>query len=464
MNTMNPRALVLALACASLITTLALPASAQSLRLPSAGGPVPAPAPVRPVASGPRQADYIVAVVNSEPITNNEVRLRMARFEQQLSSQGQQLPPRAEFMRQVLERLISEKAQLQLARENNLRVEDSAVDQAELSIARTNQVDVTELRRQVVAEGMTVAGFRDDLRSQVILTRLREREVEPRVRVSDLELDQYLREQQGRTDIATFELNLGHILIGVPPTATEAQVAQLRDRAQRVAQRARGGEDFAKLAREISDASGAAANAGVTGRRPAESFPPLFLQAVQSLPEGGVAEPIRSAAGFHVIKVIEKKRSSMLPGTTVEQSHARHILLRPGPQLTEAQAVAQLADFRRRIESGQADFAQLARDASQDASARSGGDLGWTNPGSFVPEFDEVLNQLAPGQIAPPLISRFGVHLVQLIERRQTQLSQREQRDMVRNALREKKLDEAYTQWTQEVRGRAFVEMRDPPQ
>ena len=460
MNTMNPRALVQALACASLLSTLALPAAAQGLRLPSAGSP----APVRPVDSGPRPADYIVAVVNSEPVTNNEVRLRMARFEQQLASQGQQVPPRGEFMRQVLDRLISEKAQLQLAKENNLRIEDSAVDQAEQNIARSNQIDVAELRRQVVAEGMTVAGFRDDLRNQIALTRLREHEVDPRVRVSDLELDQYLREQQSRTDIATYELNLGHILIAVPQDANEAQVAQLRDRAQRVAQRARGGEDFAKLSREISDAAGAAANAGVTGRRPAESFPPLFLQAVQSLPEGGIADPIRSAAGFHVIKVIEKRRSSLMPGATVEQSHARHILLRPGAQLTEAQAVARLADFKKRIESGQAEFAQLAREASQDASARSGGDLGWTNPGSFVPEFEEAINQLAPGQIAPPLISRFGVHLVQLIERRQTQLSQREQRDMVRNALREKKLDEAYTQWTQEVRGRAFVEMRDPPQ
>ncbi|MRD46919.1 molecular chaperone SurA [Caenimonas koreensis DSM 17982] len=457
---MNSRAPLLALACATLISGLHAPAAAQSLRLPFAA----APAPARAVPAGPRAADYIVAVVNSEPITNNEVRMRMARFEQQLAAAGQEIPPRPVFMQQVLERLIAEKAQLQLARENNLRIEESAIDQAEQNIARSNQMDVTELRRQIVLEGMTVAGYREDLRNQLLLTRLREREVEPRIRISDLELDQFLREQQGRTDISAFDLNLGHILVAVPETATPAQVATAREKALRVMQRARAGEDYAKLARENSDASGAATSGGLTGRRPADSLPPIFLQAVQALPEGGVADPIRTTAGFHILKVVEKKRNIALPGATVEQSRARHILLRPGPQLTEAQAVARLADFKKRVEAGQADFAQLARDFSQDASARAGGELGWTSPGSFVPEFEEALNQLKPGQISSPLISRFGVHLVQLMERRQATLTQREQRDMVRSALREKKLDEAYAQWTQEVRGRAFVEMRDAPQ
>jgi peptidyl-prolyl cis-trans isomerase SurA len=236
----------------------------------------------------------------------------------------------------------------------------------------------------------------------------------------------------------------------------------LQAKAQQLVQRARAGEDFGKLARENSEAAGAAQNAGVIGLRPADRLPPLFVEQARALPAGAVTEPFRSAAGFHVVKVVEKKQAGM-PGA-VTQNHARHILLRPTAQMTEAQARQQLADFKRRIEAGQADFAQLARESSQDASARNGGDLGWANPGMFVPEFEEVLNALRPGQIADPIVSRFGVHLIQLLERRQATLTQREQREAVRNLVREKKLDEAYVQWAREVRGRAYVEFREPPQ
>ena len=198
------------------------------------------------------------------------------------------------------------------------------------------------------------------------------------------------------------------------------------------------------------------------GLRTADRYPPLFVQAVQALPEGGVSEVVRSGAGFHVIKVIEKRRGG-LPGATVVQNHARHILLRPSAQLSESAARQRLADFKKRVDAGHADFAQLAREYSQDGSAANGGDLGWAAPGMFVPEFEEALNSLAPGQIAEPLMTRFGVHLIQLLERRQATLTQREQRDIARNLLREKKLDEAYVQWAREVRGRAYVEFRDPP-
>jgi peptidyl-prolyl cis-trans isomerase SurA len=183
---------------------------------------------------------------------------------------------------------------------------------------------------------------------------------------------------------------------------------------------------------------------------------------VQALPVGGVSEIVRSGAGFHVIKVVEKRKAG-LPGTQVVQSHVRHILLRPNAQLSESAARQQLADFKRRIEAGQADFAELAREFSQDASAAKGGDLGWASPGLFVPEFEAAVSSLAPGKIAEPVLSRFGLHLIQLLERRQTALTQREQRDIARNLLREKKLDEAYALWAQEVRGRAYVEFREPP-
>jgi peptidyl-prolyl cis-trans isomerase SurA len=444
------RALVLCLACMAQAGALVPAAHGQGLRVaPQLGASRPAG---RGNESGPRAADYIVAVVNSEPVTNNEVRTRMLRFEQQLSQQGTAMPPRPELARQVLERLISEKAQLQLARDTGIKVEDATVDQAEQNVARQNQVDVAELRRRIVADGGTPSQFRDDLRNQLLLTRLRDRELESRVKVSDLEVDQYIREQQGSTDITNLEMDLAQILVALPEGASLQQAAALQAKAQGLRDRARAGEDFAKLAE----------TGGVMGLRPASRYPTLFLEATQSLREGGISDVVRSGAGFHVLKVLEKRRGG-LPGINVIQSHARHILLRPSAQLSEAAAREKLADFKKRIEAGQADFAELAKQYSQDASARNGGDLGWANPGLFVPEFEETLNALSPGQLSDPLVSRFGVHLIQLLGRREATLSQREQRDVARNVLREKKLDEAYVTWAQDVRGRAYVEYREPP-
>ena len=456
---MNHRVPALTLALMAAFTSMA--SQAQGLRVSPSIGASRTNQPAPP--SGPRQADYIVAVVNSEPITNNEVRARMVRVEQQLAQQGGALPPRDLLARQVLERLIGEKAQLQLARETGVRVDDATVDMAEQNVARQNQIDVAELRRRLQADGLSVAQFRDELRNQLLLTRLRDREVEPRVRVNDLEVDQFIQEQQGSNDLATLELNLAQILVPVPEGANEAQVMALQARAQRALERARAGEDFARLVREYSDAPGAAASGGQMGLRPADRYPQLFINATLSLPEGGISGVVRSGAGFHILKVVEKRQAGM-PGVSVTQSRARHILLRPGPQLSESAARERLADFRKRILAGTADFAQLARENSQDASARNGGDLGWANPGLFVPEFEDVLSDLQPGQISEPLVSRFGVHLIQLMERRQATLSQREQREIARNLVREKKLDEAYSSWAQEVRGRAYVEFREPPQ
>jgi peptidyl-prolyl cis-trans isomerase SurA len=336
------------------------------------------------------------------------------------------------------------------------------VDQAEQNVARQNQIDVAELRRRLAGDGMSLQTFREELRDQLMVTRLRDRELESRVKVTDLEVDQFIKERASSNDLSSLELNLAHILVAVPENATEAQVAELKAKAQQFQQRARSGEDFIKLGREATEAGRGTVSGGVVGLRTADRYPPLFVQAVQALPEGGVSEVVRYGAGFHVIKVIEKRRGG-LPGATVVQSHARHILLRPSAQLSESAARQRLADFKKRVESGQADFAQLAREYSQDASAANGGDLGWAAPGMFVPEFEDVLTSLAPGQIAEPLMTRFGVHLIQLLERRQATLTLREQREVARNLLREKKLDEAYVQWAQEVRGRAYVEFREPP-
>lgn len=454
---MKFRSLALWLALAA---SICAPVAAQGLRpTPNIGGGLFG---ARPAETGPRPADFIVAVVNSEPITNNEVRNRLLRFEQQLAQQGAALPPRAQLAREVLERLISEKAQLQLARELGVRVDDAQVDQAEQNVARQNQVNVAELRRRLSADGLNLQQFRDDLRNQLTLTRLRDRELQSRARVTEIDIDTFLREQ-GASDPALTELNLAHILVAAPERASEVQLVPQRAKAQALLERARAGEDFAKLARENSDAQGAAANGGVVGLRTADRLPPLFVEATRNLREGGITDVLRSPAGFHIVKVLEKRQIGST-GVSVTQTRARHILLRPSSTLSEAQARARMTEYKQRVTQGQADFAALAREYSQDASARNGGDLGWASPGMFVPEFEEVLNALQPGQVSDPVVSRFGVHLIQLMERRESRLTEREQREVVRNLLRERKLDEAYASWAREVRGRAYVEFREPPQ
>lgn len=431
---------------------------AQGLRAPGSAT-APARAALPPAQ---RQADYIVAVVNTEPITNNEVRSRLARVLQQLARQGGASPTREQLARQVLEQLIAEKAQLQFARESGLRVDDAAVDQAELGVAAQNQIDRAELRRRLAQDGVALAEFREDLRNQLLLVRLREREIEPRVRVSDAEVDQFLREQADAAPAGSLELNLAMVLVAVPENSTPAQVQALQARAQRVAERARAGEDFAGLVREFSDAPDRGNNGGQLGLRSADRYPPLFLEATQRSRPGDIAGPVRSGAGFHILKVIEKRQSGQ-PSMTVTQTRARHILLRTGARLDEAAARARLTDFKRRIQARQADFAALAREHSQDGSAREGGELGWASPGQFVPEFEEVMDKLAPGQLSEPLVSRFGVHLIEVLERRNATLGPREQREIARRMLREKKLGEAFADWAKEVRARAYVELREAP-
>jgi peptidyl-prolyl cis-trans isomerase SurA len=296
-----------------------------------------------------------------------------------------------------------------------------------------------------------------------MLTRLREREVDPRVRVGDQEVDQYLQEQlAGSADPNRQLVNMAQLLVAVPDGSSEAQVEALKEKALRALARARAGEDFTGLVRELSDAKDRDSG-GQLGLKTADRYPPLFLEATEPLAVGGITDLVRSGAGFHILKLLER-RAAGLPPMTVTQSRARHILLIPSGQLSEAAARDKLNDFKNRIQSGRADFAVLARENSQDGSAAQGGALGWANPGQFVPEFEEVMNRLAPGQISEPLISRFGVHLIQLLERRNAVVDEKDRREMVRNMLREKKFNESYAIWVQDVRGRAYIEVRDPPQ
>jgi peptidyl-prolyl cis-trans isomerase SurA len=416
----------------------------------------------RPVAAAStRTVDYIVALVNSEPVTNFDVRQRLLRLEQQASTQGKALPPRDELVKQVLEQLVVERALLQQAMEQGVRVDEAALAQAEQAIAAQNQLSVEEFRRRVAAEGLDPNKIRNELRNQLLLQRLREREVNARVSVSEADIDAFIRERQS-ANAQTLEINLGHVLIQVPENASEDRVRELQATAQGVAQRLRSGADLAEQAKAFSQGN-EAASGGLMGMRPTARLPDLFVQATRNLAVGGVAGPLRSAAGFHVLKVVEK-RQAPIPELSVTQSRARHILLRPGPQLSQDQAIARLAGYRQQIASGQATLEDLARQHSQDGSARQGGDLGWVSPGQFVPEFEQAMNALRPGEVSQPLVSRFGVHLIRLEERRQAVLSEREQRDIARDLVREEKADDAVNAWTDDVRSRAFVEYRDAPQ
>lgn len=409
-----------------------------------------------------RSADFIVAVVNSEPVTNGEVQAMRNRLVQDLASRGAPMPSAQLLTQQALDMLIHEKAQLQQAREQDIKIDDDQIDQAEANVAANNQLTREAFHRRLAQEGMTVAAFREQLRKQLTLARLREREVESRIRISDTDIDRFIREQAQTSPNAAPELNIAMILVAVPENSSAAATKALEDKAQDIARRARGGEDFAQLAKAHSQAFDKGAKGGEMGLRAADRYPDLFVEAVRPLPPQGISGPVRSGAGFHILKLIERRQASAV--MTVVQTRARHILLRPTAQLSRDQAVARLQEVRRQILSGRTPFARAAQELSQDGSAAQGGDLGWTSPGQFVPEFEQVMDRLQPGQISDPLVSRFGVHILEVTERRNAVVPEKEQRDMARASLREKRLDEAQERWVEDVRGRAYVEMREPPE
>lgn len=392
-----------------------------------------------PNVNAPSGRDFIVAVVDALPITNHDVRLRAAQMRTQLTQLGRAVPASDTLLREALERLINEKALLQFAKE-------SGFDNDSTDAPSTAPATAAALEKQVQRE-------------QSVLQRLTERNVPARIKVSDVEIEQGLRERQA-TPTNMAEVELAHILIAVPENASPTQVAALQSKANTVLARLQAGANFADLAKEVSD-SAERDKGGLMGVRPLDRYPTLFVTAMQSARVGDLSGVLPSGAGFHILKLVSKRSTNTV---TVTETRVRHILLRPSSQLSQTAARAQLADYRRQIEAGKADFAKLAMDHSQDASASSGGDLGWVGPGMFVSEFEQAMGQLAIGQLSDPTVSRFGVHLIQVLARRDAAVSEREMRDIVRSSLREKKFEETYQLWVQEVRGRSYVEYRDPPQ
>jgi peptidyl-prolyl cis-trans isomerase SurA len=406
-----------------------------------------------------RIGDYIVAVVNQELVTAGELQLRLARLRDEASRSGAALPPAERLRQQVLDALIDERVQVTHARESGQRLDDAELDRAVANVAQQNQITLTQLRERLRAEGIDFARFRSNVRDQLLAERVREREVLGRIRVSDADIDAFLEKRRDATRGAD-QFNIAQILVTLAEGADAATQAQRRALAEAALRRVRGGESFEAVAREVSE-DGNRAKGGVIGMRAADRLPDLFVDAVRPLQPGDITPGLlRSGAGFHILKLVDKRDAST---TWVQQSRARHILLRTSPQLPQEAALRRLAEFKRQIGAGSAGFEKLARDNSEDGSAALGGDLGWSSPGSLVPEFEEAMNALAPGEVSDPVVSRFGVHLIQLIERREVALEPKQVREQARNILREQKFEEAYVEWLRELRARAYVEFREPP-
>ena len=403
----------------------------------------------------PIEADRIVAIVADEVVTYQELRAKLTSALKQLQKQGTPLPPQDVLEKQMLERLIMERVQLQFARETGLRVDDIQLDQAIGRIASNNKMNMQQFRVALEKDGLTYPTFREDIRGEMTMVRLREREVDSKIIISDGEIDNYLANQTTQTGGAE-EYQVAHILLRAPESASPEQLQKLRVRGEQALKRAQGGENFAVLTAAFSDAPDAL-QGGDLGWRALSRLPSLYADTAGKLQTGQVSELLRSSAGFHIIKLIAKRGGS--GPASIQQTNARHILIKINEITSEPEARRKLENVRERIVNG-VDFAEQARLYSQDGSAAKGGDLGWLNPGDTVPEFERGMDALKPNEVSPVIQSQFGVHLIQVIERRERDVSAERQRGVARQALRDRKLDEAYQDWLRQLRDRTYVENR----
>ena len=410
----------------------------------------------------PVLVDAIVAVVNTDVITFKELDDRMRLVEQRLKRQNTQMPPREILQRQLLERMIVTRAQMQMAKETGIRVDDIMLDRAVSRIAEQNQLSLQTFRDSLERDGLSFARFREEVREEITLQRLREREVDNKLQISESEIDNYLAGSAGKTDVGQQELSIAQILVRVPENASAQQIAERRKRAETAIAQLKSGADFAKTAASFSDA-GDALNGGDLGWRSTSRLPQLFVDAVEKISEGEIAPLVRSANGFHVLKLNGRRTASAVKGgvgTMVQQTRARHILIKVNQIVSSAEARRKLVELRERLENKAAKFEDLARLYSNDGSANKGGELGWIYPGDTVPEFERAMNALKPGEISQPIESPFGFHLIEVLERKTEEVSRERQRQMARQSLREQKLDEAYEDWLRQMRDRAYVEYR----
>ena len=419
-----------------------------------------AAAAIAQAPAGTRPLDRIVAVVNDEAITQSELDARTQIALSQLRRQNITPPPPAALRRQVLERLIIDRAQVQQARESGVRVDDATVNAALARIAEQNGVSLQQFRERLEKEGVPFTRFRNDVRDDIIMSRLRDREVDNRIQISEGEIDNFLAEQAG-VAAGSIEYNLAQILLRVPDNASTDRIEATRRQAEDLIGQLRGGADFARLAASNSN-SPEALTGGSLGWRTAERLPTLFLDAVKNLKPGELAPLVRSPGGFHILKLVGKRDATQgrLATGPVEQTRTRHILLRVSDLTPEAEVRRRLLDLRERVVKGGQDFGQLARLHSVDATATRGGDLGWVYPGDTVPEFERAMALLKPGEVSQPVSTPFGWHLIQVQERRTEESPVERNRQAARMALRERKAEEAYLEWIRQLRDRTYVEYR----
>ena len=399
--------------------------------------------------------DRIVAVVNDEVITRNDLDERVNLAFAQLRRQGTPPPPREVLEKQLLDRMINDRVQLQYAKETGLRVDDIELDRAINRIAEENKLTLAQLRQALERDGVPFAKFREDIRNEIITVRLREREVDNRIVVTDAEIDNFIKARQAQVGVSD-EYNLSHILVTVPEKASPEQIQARRARAEEALSQVKAGTDFRQVAATFSDAPDAL-QGGNMGWRDASRLPTLFAEALQKLKPGEVSELLRSPNGFHLLR-LNDRRGAASP-VIVSQTHARHILIKTNELVSEDEARRRLIALKERLDN-KADFAELARAHSEDASSVKGGDLGWLSPGDTVPEFERAMNQLKPGEVSDPVKTPFGWHLIQVLERRDQDVTQERKRLEARRALRERKTEEAFEDWVRQARDRAYVEYR----
>lgn len=399
--------------------------------------------------------DRIVAVVDQNVITEQELNDRIATVTAQLEKQGTPIPPQDVLQKQILERLIADSLQLQMAAQTGIKIDDTQLDKTIERIAEQNKMNVDEFKEALNKEGISYSKFRNDMRNEITISRLKEREVDSHVTVTEGEIDNYLTTQSNRkTDAGEF--NLSHILIRTPEDSSPEDIEKARQKVEQVLTALNSGKSFEEVSAAYSDAPNAI-EGGNMGWKNSGQIPELFLNELQTLPDGGISKPIRSPNGFHIIKLNERRGGNS--PLVVEQTHVRHILIKLSEVVSESDAKQKMDSIKERLDNG-GNFEELARQYSEDGSASNGGDLGWVNPGDTVPEFETAMNALAPGEISAPIRSPFGWHIIQVLERRKQDMTKEAARLKARQEIHNRKADEAYQDWLHELRDSAFVEIK----
>lgn len=400
--------------------------------------------------------DRIVAIVDKNAITEQELENKVRTVSEQLEKQGKQLPNARVLRKQILERLIIDSIQLQMAEQRGIKVNEMQLDKTIERIAEQNQMSVQEFSAALSNDGISYSAFREDMRDEITIARLKEMEISSRVNVSDGEVDNYLTTQENSKDGSQEEFNLSHILIRTPEESSPEDLEKARVKVEQALSELSKGENFEQVSATFSDAPNAL-EGGNMGWRSSNQIPPAFLEFLKNLTVGEVSKPIRSPNGFHIIKINEKRSADST--LIVEQTHVRHILIKLNEVVSEQEAKQKMLTLKERLDNG-ADFAELARQYSEDGSASKGGDLGWVNPGDTLPEFEKEMNGLAEQEVSSPIRTPFGWHIIQVLERRKQDMTDQAARFQARKEIFTRKSEEAYQDWLHELRDRAFVELR----